>query len=272
MIQKDEISIVVVTWNNENDIVECIDSIIDQSYKNWNLLIVDNNSSDSTVKLVQERYSSNNNIKLKKLSNNLFLTGGNNYGINEILKNENPSFIMVLNPDTKLESNLLEILRSKISENADIGAVGPKVKFYKNENEGKINSAGLIFDGYLQAYDRGFEEIDNGQFDEDKFVFGVTGACILYRKEMLENIGLYDENIKLYLDEVELFIRAQKRNWKILYTGATTLFHKYMQSTDKSKIERIKKMKSQAWLRIAMKHYTFKRKSLVLWRYLRGEV
>lgn len=272
MIQKDKISIVIVTWNSENDIAECIDSIIDQAFENWNLLIVDNNSSDSTIDLVKENYAKDNRIKFEKLDKNLFLTGGNNYGIRKVIEYDNPEFIMILNPDTKLEKNLLKILLKKINSNHLIGAVGPKVKFYKNENEGKINSTGLIYDGFLQAYDRGFEEIDNRQYDSDEFVFGVTGAGILYRRKMLEEIGLYYENIKLYLDEVELFIRARKNKWKVLYTGSATLYHKYMQSTDKSKIEHIKQMRDWAWVMIAMRHYSLKSKIAVILKYLKGEL
>lgn len=255
------VSVVIVTWNNEKDIEECLDSLKTQTYKDFNVVVVDNNSKDSTTKIVREKYS--DFTHLIELQENIFLTGGNNAGIEFSIKNYSPAFVMVLNPDTKCEPNLIEELLKPMSD-PKVGAVGPKVKFYKNKDEGSVNSAGLLFDGFKQAYDIGFLEKDEGQYDSQKEVFGVTGACILYRSAMLNEIGLYWTRIKLYLDEVELFIRAKKKGWKVVYQPTTTLLHKYMQSTDQIKLKQIEKVKKDAWLWIALRHYSFKAKLAML--------
>ena len=259
------ISVIIVTWNNEKDISECLESISDQTFKDYNIIVVDNASSDRTVSIVREKFPE---VILIENEKNLFLTKGNNIGIKYAVDNFKPEFVMVLNPDTKVENNLLEVLYSKLKKDKSIGAVGPKIKFYKNQNENLINSAGILFDGFKQAYDLGFLEEDRGQFDNDRYVFGVTGACILYRTEMLKDIGLYWEKIKLYLDEIELFIRASKKNWKVLYTGDTTVWHNYMASTSQEKTERIDKIKDNAWLWISLRHYSIKSKTAMIRNYL----
>ncbi|MFS8130977.1 MAG: glycosyltransferase family 2 protein [Candidatus Dojkabacteria bacterium] len=258
-----KVSVVIVTWNNEKDIEECLDSLKEQTFKDFNVVVVDNKSKDATAKIVREKYS--DFTHLIELPDNIYLTGGNNIGIEFSIKNYSPEFVMVLNPDTKCEANLIEELLKPMS-NPIVGAVGPKVRFYKNKNEGQINSAGLLYDGFRQAYDIGFLEKDEGQYNTQKEVFGVTGACILYRTSMLEQIGYYWTKIKLYLDEVEMFIRAKKAGWKVMYQPSTTLHHKYMQSTDKIKTKRIEKIKRDAWLWIALRHYSLKAKfAMIKW-------
>ncbi len=255
---------IIVTYNNESDIKTCLDSIQNQTFSENKIIVVDNNSSDNTKNIVKEY----KNVDFIQNNKNLFLTGANNKGIRYAIKKYNPEFVFVLNPDTKLNKNLIEILYKKINNDSQIGAIGPKIKFFNNKNEGLINSAGLIYDGFMQAYDRGFEENDNGQYDSDEFVFGVSGAGILYRVKMLNEIGLYWEKIKLYMDELELFIRANKKGWKVLYSGEATLWHSYMKSTSQKRLEFINKEKAKTWLWIALKHYNLKSKIAMLVKYI----
>lgn len=267
-----KVSIVIVTYNSENDIEECLTSLKEQTYKSDSIqiIIVDDNSTDDTVKRVQRLQSRIPNITLLRQSSNLFLTAGNNKGMDFALKNQNPKYILCLNPDTKADKNLIEELVNIAESDPSIGAVGPKVKFYKNPNEGLINSTGIIYDGFNQAYDRGWMEEDKNQYNNIEDVFAVTGACILYKVEVLKKSGLYWEKIKMYLDEIELAIRIRKCGYRIIYTPSTTLWHKYMQSTDKNKELSVVEQKRKAWLLIALKHYSLKSKLAMLKHYYFG--
>lgn len=262
------ISVVVVTWNNEKDIQDCLSSLLKQSYSNFNIILVDNNSSDKTVEIVRNKFIE---VEILQQSENLFLTGANNKGILHAVTNYNPDFILVLNPDTYAHPDLIQELLKPLITDENVGATGPKVMFWKNECEGLINSAGLIYDGFMQAYDIGFKEEDKGQYDDQKEVFGVTGACILYRVKMLEEIGLYDNKIKMYLDEVELFIRARQSGWKIIYTPNAVIGHNYMQSTNQNKVFNRQKQVLKAWLIIALKHYPIKSKLAMIKHYLKDK-
>jgi len=259
------VSVIIVTWNNIKDIESCIESILSQDYSNFNIIVVDNNSSDNTVGLIKAKFPG---VILICLNNNIFLTGGNNTGIRYALNKFDSEYIIALNPDTKSDPNLISILVQTASKNEKIGAVGPKVLFSNSTNEGYINSVGLLYDGFMQAYDIGFMQQDKGQFDQEKEVFGVTGACILYKSKMLKEIGIYWNEIQMYLDEVELFIRAHKKKWRVVYTPMTRIYHNYMQSTNKNKSFNKKRQIAKAWLLIALRHYPFKSKIAMFLKFL----
>jgi len=264
MHKEPHISIVIVTWNSEKDILPCLKSLALQTYKNFNIVVVDNASSDKTISLIKEIYPT---IDILPQPTNLLLTGSNNIGIEYSLNKYSSEYILVLNPDTYAASDLLEEL-IKPFDNQKVGATGPIVKFWKNKNEGLINSAGLYYDGFMQAYDIDFLKEDKGQHTTIQEVFGVTGACIMYRTEMLNQIGLYDTRIKMYLDEVELFIRAHKAGWKVIMNPNAVIGHNYMQSTNQNKNFSREKQVKKAWLIIALKHYPIKSKLAVLKKYI----
>lgn len=261
-----KVCIVVVTWNNENDILDCLNSLFAQTYKDFRVIVVDNHSHDNTVKIIKQNFTE---LDLVEETKNHFLTGGNNIGIRLALNKYNPDYVMVINPDTQVQPNLLDVLVGELAKDSKIGAVGPKIKFGRSKYHGLLNSTGLIYDGFMQAYDRGFTEEDKDQYAKSEEVFGVSGTCILYRSQMLRETGLYWNVIKMYLDEVELFIRAKKRGWKVIYTPQTTVEHHYMQSTNQhtDKTYNRQRQMMQAWLLIALRHYPVLRKLAMLKKY-----
>lgn len=260
------VAIIIVTWNNEKDIVDCISSINSQTVKNFKIIVVDNASNDLTVKIVQEKFP---DVDLIKLEKNLYFTGGNNQGFEYAKDKYNPDFYLILNPDTEAENNLLEVLIEKINQDTKIGAVGPKILFKGGENDGKINSSSLFYDGFHSAYDQGFKEVDRGQYDQTKEVFAVTGTCILFRKELIEKTKGFWNILKMYTDEIELFIRSKKLGFRVIYTGETSVHHKYMQSSSQSKTIDFERLKMRNWLLIALRHYSLRDKLRMLRDYLK---
>ncbi len=264
---KIEIGVIIVTWNNEKDIEECLDTILSQETERaYQVMVFDNDSKDKTTEIIKLKYI--DRLILIESQNNVFLTGGNNKGLDYFVNEQKADKVMVLNPDTISAPNLLEELASALDKNQTIGAVGPKVIFKNGIDDGLINSSGLLYDGFMQAYDRGFKEKDEGQYDDSEIVFGVTGACIMYKAEMLKEIGFYWEKIKLYMDEVELFIRARKEGWQVLYDPKTYILHKYMASVNQNSSYKREKEKMKTWLDIALKHYKFKSKLAMIKTFL----
>lgn len=261
-----KVSVVIVTWNNENDITECLESIVVQSYANIEeIIIVDNLSADNTVKLVKE-FSDPRIVLIESLENTYF-TGGNNKGIFYAFKKD-IDYVAILNPDTKVEPHWLEKLVEVAEEDNTIGIVGSKVLFYKNKNEGLINSAGMIYDGFIQGYDRGFEEKDNGQYNTIEEVPAISGTSMLLRAKMIKEISGFWEDLKMYVEDVELCIRAKKAGWKIIYTPYSVVHHKYMQSTDQNKLLKVQELKIQNWVKIAIRHYPLKQKLAIIKKYV----
>lgn len=265
MEKNPHISIIIVTWNNEKDIKLCLESVTKIDYPNFNIILVDDNSSDNTVNIVKKEFPK---VLTFKMDKNQFLCKNNNFGINYAISHFNSEFVMVLNPDTKVPANLLKGLLSVIQNDEKVAAVGPKIKFWNNANEGKLNSTGLVYDGFMQSYDRGFMEEDIGQFDKEEEVPAVSGTCILYRVKALKETGLYWERIKMYLDELELSIRLRKKGWKIMYSPSVAIGHSYMKSSDGNKLLRVKHQQAMAYLFIALRHYPILRKLAMIKKYI----
>lgn len=250
------ITIIIVTWNSEKDIAECLDSLLQQDYPHYKIVVVDNNSADSTTKLIKQNYPQ---VTLFECSRNNYFTKGNNIGINFALKNLAPKYIALLNPDTVVEPNWLSTQLSVIQSDPAIGIVTPKVRFYK---DGKINSTGLVFDGFMQAYDRGIGEEDNGQYDKQEEVAAASGTSMFFRAELLQKLGGFWQPLKMYLEDLELCIRVKNHGYKIIYTPKTVVRHKYMHSTKQN--PKVLEWKSRNWLLIAFRHYPWRSKLAML--------
>lgn len=264
-MQSPKLCVVIVTWDNEEDILTCLNSLYESDFRDFKVILVDNASIDQTVFIAKNLKYPIDFIENKK---NLYLTGGNNKGISYAIKKYNPEYVMVLNPDTKLEKNTISNLLETFKLDEKIGAVGPKTLFFKNKFEGLINSAGILTDGFSQYYDRGYKERDYGQFNNIEEVFAVSGVCIIYKSEALKKAGLYWEPIKMYLDEVELSIRLKKKGFKIFYNPTALIHHHYMASTDKNKSFRREKQVKKALSLIALRHYKLRSKLAMLRRNL----
>jgi GT2 family glycosyltransferase len=260
------VAIIIVTWNNQDEIRDCLDSIKRSSYENHKVIIIDNASKDSTTEIINKDFSEFDLIQNEK---NSHFTGGNNIGFKYAIEKYNPDFLMILNPDTVIEKDVINKLVNIAITDEKIGAIGPKIKFKGGQNDGKINSAGLFYDNFHSAYDVGFGEIDKGQFGHTKEVFAVTGTCILFRTEVIEQTGGFWEILKMYTDEVELFIRVKELGWKVIYTGEVTVWHKYMKSTNQEHTTNYDKLKMRNWLLIALRHYSMRNKLRMIRDYLK---
>ena len=263
------VSIIIVTWNSSSDIKANLSSVLNSNYTNIDsILVVDNFSKDSTVDLVRANFPEVEIIESKK---NTYFTGGNNIGYKFLVKKYNSKYIITLNPDTVVKPNWIDELVEIAEKDSKIGIVSPKIVFWNNVNEGLINSAGLIYDGYMQAYDKGFKEKDIGQYDKTEELDAVSGTCMLIRTDMIRDLKyLFWSKLRMYLEDLELCIRAKKNGWKVVYTPNTTVAHSYMQSTNQSSIVRKKDWIDRNWLLIALKHYKFKSKIAVIRDYIKG--
>lgn len=258
------IGVVIVTWNSEKDIRACLTSLLEQSIP-VNIVVVDNNSADNTVNIVTKEFPI---VELIQQDKNYFLCKSNNDGIKHLWLKHNNEFVVALNPDTKLEKKTIETLYNTIKTDDTIAAVGPKVYFWNNKNEGKLNSTGLIFDGFMHGYDRGILEEDTGQYDKQEEMLGLSGVCVMYRSSALKKAGLYWEPLKLYMDDIEIGIRLRKKGFKLMYDPTAKVHHAYMTSTSKMKEGAISKQKMWAWLLIALKHYSFASKLAMVKKYI----
>lgn len=212
------VSIVIVNYNGRRFLRDCLSALDAQTWPSdrRETILVDNGSTDDSVDQVRQQFPA---VRVLTAGKNLGFAGGNNAGIGQA----RGDFIALLNNDTVVQPTWLERLVEALQEDPRIGGATGKI-LLKNEPD-RINSAGLNLYHDGRAGDRGFREVDGGQFEEPADVFGACGASVLLRREMLEDVGLLDERFFMYCEDLDLAWRARLRGWRFRYTPKSVVFH-----------------------------------------------
>ncbi len=179
---------------------------------------------------------SNQKIILIKNEKNDGFAKGNNVGIRFALANLNPDFILLLNNDTVVRKDFLDALvkSSQRDTNEKIGIWSPKLLKY--DRPSVIDSAGHVF-SWGHIVDRGDNEVDRGQYDKKIHVIGAIAAAALYKREMLTDIGLFDESFFLLYEDAELSWRALKKKWGAKFVPTSIVYHKRGSTRERYKNE-----------------------------------
>lgn len=259
------ISIIVLNWNGQQHLEACFKSIQEQDYDNFETLLVDNGSTDNSVEFVKKNFPF---VKIVKLKENVGFAKGNNEGIKEA----EGDYILTLNNDTKLEKNCLKNLMEIVEKNPDVGMFSLKMMFFYEP--GLINSTGTLVYKDGSAMNRGMKQKDENQFEEIEEIFGPCAGAALYKKEMLEDIKLgedeyFDNDFFIYLEDADLSLRAQLRKWKSLYIPNSIIYHVHSATMQaKSPIKLYLSERNRIWytlkdypfsLFLKTPYYTFKR-------------
>jgi hypothetical protein len=219
------VSVIIVNYNGIDVVQDCLHALESQTFKDFEIIIVDNCSTDGSLERLNQ-YSNKSPpsllIKVISLSKNMGFSGGNSEG----LKHANGNFIALLNNDTEPESRWLEELVKKISSNPEIGVYASRLIVYNSEI---IDSAGDGFSKALKGFKMG-EGSSFASFNKDEYVFGACAGAAMYRRKMLEEIGFFDENFFLIYEDTDLNFRAQLAGWKVLYVPTAIVHHKVRSS------------------------------------------
>lgn len=222
------ISLVVLNYNGRRLIKTCLDSIFGLSYKDKEVIFIDNASSDGSVEFVLKAYPA---VRVIANTENSGYAGGANQAVGI----SGGEFVMISNPDIVFEPDYLDILVRRLKNDGDIGAIIGKLRKYDFEHNKKTNlidSAGLEMFRNRRCVDRGQGEEDRGQFDSAEEVFGVTGACPLYRRAALEDCKIggtdgeyFDSDFFMYKEDVDISWRMRLFGWKCFYEPSALAHH-----------------------------------------------
>jgi len=237
------LSIVIVTWNSEEFIRNCLDSIfLSQGNFTSEVIVVDNGSSDETAKIVEQLYPQVNLIQNKK---NLGYAKANNQGI-EKAKGE---YILLLNPDTQVLEDSLSLMCEFMEENPEIGALGPKLlnpdKSVQLSCREFPTFSTLIweFSGLSRLFPRsrvfGRWRMGYFNFDKQRETDQPMGSCLMLRRATLEDVGAFDENFVMFFNDVDLCFRIKKGGWRIYFYPEAKVIHHKGASTRKVKAKMI---------------------------------
>ncbi|MDO4536181.1 MAG: glycosyltransferase family 2 protein [Clostridium perfringens] len=225
MKENNKIGIILVNYNGAKYNKECIDSIKNSTYKNYEIIVVDNASQDNSVELLKKDYEDLTIIESKE---NLGFSGGNNLGIDYGLKN-NCEFILLLNNDTKIENNMLENMINVSIEN-NKAVISPKIYYYDNKEIIWSAGAKMFWKRGIPAQN-GINEIDTGRYDLLDEVDIATGCCLLIHKDIVKKVGLLSLEYFLYYEDTDYIMRIKEKGFKVLYDPTSIMYHKVSAST-----------------------------------------
>ena len=209
------ISIVVLNYNAGDLLINCVESLKKSSYHNFEILIVDNISSDNSQTKCKEKFP---DIKLIQNEKNLGYCGGNNVGINHA----KGDYIVILNPDTIVDSDWLKELIFAYEEFGE-GLYQPKILSVNEDNI--LQSTGNMFHifGFGYARDKGNKNSEGTQ--EIERIGYASGTCLFTSRKVLDQVGLLDEFLFLYHDDLDLGWRAAHLGISSFYVPKSKIFH-----------------------------------------------
>lgn len=218
------VSVIVVNWNGLPYLDECLESVEHQSYPHLERVIVENGSTDGSGQWLRQRRGGD--WRLVELPVNRGFAGGVNAGILA----SHGEYIALLNNDAVAERDWLSSLVACMSR-SEVGMVASKILFYDRRQV--IDKVGHLLypDGLNRG--RGAGEVDHGQFERCDEVFFPDGCAALYRRSMLEDVGLFDEQFFAYGDDADLGLRARWRGWHCLYAPGARVYHRHSSSLGK---------------------------------------
>jgi GT2 family glycosyltransferase len=220
------VSITIVTFNSGRFIAKCLDSIAAQTYRNLEVILIDNASSDATGEFLQ-RLSGPYKVTFNR-ENTGFAAAQN-----QAIAMSSGQFVLVLNPDVILTPDFIANLIAATDSKADVGTFCGKLLVLPPDLEipsaPLIDSTGIFFTRQLRHLDRGSRRLDDGSYNKTEYVFGATGAAALYRREMINHISIdgefYDVDFFSYREDADVSWRAQLLGWKCLYVPDAVAYH-----------------------------------------------
>jgi len=224
-IDKPLVSIIIVSWNGERFLQPCIDSIVLQTCSDFEIIVVDNGSDDGSIALLERLYG--NGIRLVKTGENIGFAAGNNRGIAQA----RGEYIVTLNNDTVVERTWLEELVKPVRGDATIGMVGSKILLI--EKPGLLDSVGVNIYPDGMSRQRGHLEPDDGRYSSVEEILLPSACAALYRKTMLDEIGLFDDDFFIYCEDTDLGLRGRLAGWKAVVAPGAIVRHHYSSAMGK---------------------------------------
>ena len=211
------VSIIILNWNGLEHLKSSLPSVVKTNYSNYEITLVDNGSTDRSVDFVRKNFP---NIKIVRNERNLGAPSGFNLGI----LHAKGKYIALLNNDIEVDADWLQPLIKVMEEFPDVAAVDPKyLNYYERNRFDTSAAAGRYIDFTGNPICVGLDEEDKGQYDEIRRIFT---CCTLFRREIFNEVGLFDQDFFYGYDDVDLSWRINLRGYRILYVPFSRIYHK----------------------------------------------
>lgn len=244
------VCIIILNYQGWEDTLECLESVYQINYPHYDIILVDNASPDESITRIRqfcEEGLKNGPIPLReyqvkdhhveipeKISDGLFLLNcdknygfaeGNNIGISFALEHLKPDYLLFLNNDTVVDPAFLDLLVDQGDKNPKIGLLGPTVYDYNHPR--RIS----VYGGYINLYTGVTsyphrDEVETGQIPLLSELDYISGCCLLIKKGVLAEIGLFNPAYFLYYEDTELCFRAWRKGYQVVHVGKARVWHK----------------------------------------------
>ncbi len=205
--------VVILNWNNPADTLYCLKHVAQSRYAHMHVVIVDNGSTDDSVEQIHAAFP---DYALLQNLENLGYAGGNNTGMWYSLEH-GADYIVLLNNDAFVEPDTLSHLVMAAERDSNIAAAGCRVRLYDTPR--RLWAAGEVFPDGLYPLDDGF-------FDTPRDISYASGCCILLRRAVLEQIGLFEPLFFCYFEEKDWCLRASNAGYRIIYVPEAIVYHR----------------------------------------------
>jgi GT2 family glycosyltransferase len=221
-----QVTVIIANWNLKRSTAECIQSI-GQLDVPTRILIVDNGSVDGSVSYLTDRFSE---IELLALDENLGFGAACNLAIERALDDPACEFVFLLNNDAVIHPHALHQMLRVAESEPQVGILGPKI--YDSRRRNILWYAGARCRPWvLASVDTGRGEVDCGQYDRRTDVDFVFGAAMLIRRSVIEDVGMFDPRFFLYLEDMDLCLRAKRYGYRIRFVPEAHVWHQGSAST-----------------------------------------
>jgi len=210
------LTVVIPNWNGEGFLSACLSSLRLQSFGDFETMLVDNGSTDASVAFVNRNFPE---VRVLPLVEN----GGFSVAVNAGIKASRAEYVALLNNDTEVDPDWLEALVRAADSYPGAGSFASKLVDFDDRHI--LDGAGDVLRRSGLPYRLGHGEPDRGQYDEAALVFGACAGGALYRRSMLDEIGLFDEDFFANCEDGDLSFRAQLAGYRCLYVPGSVVYH-----------------------------------------------
>jgi len=215
------ITVIIVNYNGEPYLNDCLRSLSCQTFTDFEVIVVDNGSTDTSLAILSSSFPW---VRVIPLERNEGFAKGNNMGI----RASSSKYVATLNNDTIVDKDWLTYLYEVAETDEKTGMVASKILLGRDGFE--IDSVGMLIYPDGMSRQRGRGEKDSGQYDRVDEVLFPSACAALYRRDMLRDIGLFDEDFFAYCEDADIGLRARIRGWRAVFSPKAVVYHLYSQT------------------------------------------
>lgn len=213
-----DVTVIIPNWNGKDLLSSCLQALKNQTYDDYEIIVVDNGSSDGSIDYLKSHFP---DVHLIINADNRGFAASTNQGIRAM----SSRYVATLNNDVEVTRDWLAQLVTAMQQGNDVGMCASKMLFTHQPE--RINSAGVAIDRAGIAWDRLGGTLNGGEASVPDEVFGPCAGAALYRRAMLEEIGLFDENFFAYMEDLDLAWRGRRAGWRCLYVPKARVLHRH---------------------------------------------